>query len=56
MSEIRKLKPEGLWRNFDELTKVPRPSGHTEKVRKFLVDFGKQIGIEAFVDLSLIHI
>ncbi len=23
MSEIRKLKPEGLWRNFDELTKVP---------------------------------
>ena len=52
MSEIRKLKPEGLWRNFDELTKVPRPSGHTEKVRKFLVDFGKQVGIEAFVDTA----
>lgn len=50
MSEIRDLKPEGLWRNFDELTKIPRPSGHTEKVRQYLVDFGKRIGIEAFVD------
>ncbi len=50
MSEIRNLKPEGLWRNFDELTKIPRPSGHTQKVRQYLVDFGKRIGIEAFVD------
>ncbi len=50
MSEIRNLKPECLWRNFDELTQVPRPSGHLEKVQKFLLDFAKRVGVEAFQD------
>ena len=50
MSEIRNLKPEALWRNFDELTQVPRPSGHLEKVQEFLLEFAKQVGVEAFKD------
>ncbi len=50
MSEIRNLKPECIWRNFDELTKVPRPSGHLEKVQQFLLDFAKKAGVEAFKD------
>ncbi len=50
MSEIRNLKPESLWRNFDELTQVPRPSGHLEKVQQFLLDFAKRVGVEAFQD------
>lgn len=50
MSEIRNLKPECIWRNFDALTQVPRPSGHLEKVKKFLLDFAAQAGVEAFVD------
>ncbi len=50
MSEIRNLKPEILWRNFDELTQVPRPSGHLEKVQQFLLDFAKRVGVEAFQD------
>ena len=50
MSEIRNLKPECIWRNFDELTKVPRPSGHLDKVQQFLLDFAKQAGVEAFKD------
>lgn len=50
MSEIRNLKPEIIWRNFDELTKVPRPSGHLEKVQQFLLDFAKKVGAEAFLD------
>ncbi len=50
MSEIRNLSPEALWRNFDELTKVPRPSGHMEKVQAFLLDFAKKVGVEARVD------
>jgi len=36
MSEIRNLKPELLWRNFDDLTQIPRPTGHMEKVQAFL--------------------
>lgn len=50
MSEIRNLKPEGLWRNFDDLTQVPRPSGYPEKVQKFLLDFAAKVGVEAYID------
>ena len=50
MSEIRNLKPEGLWRNFDDLTQVPRPSGLPEKVQKFLLDFAARVGVESYVD------
>ncbi len=50
MSEIKNLKPECIWRNFDALTQVPRPSGHLEKVQQFLLDFAKNTGIEAFKD------
>lgn len=50
MSEIKNLKPECIWRNFDLLTQVPRPSGHLEKVQQFLLDFAKNVGVEAFLD------
>lgn len=50
MSEIKKLNPENIWRNFYHLTRVPRPSGHLEKVKQFLLDFAKEAGVEAFVD------
>ena len=50
MNEIQNLKPECIWRNFYSLTQVPRPSGHLEKIQQFLLDFGKQAGVEAFKD------
>ena len=50
MSEIKNLKPECIWRNFDALTQVPRPSGHLEKIQQFLLDFAQRIGVEAFKD------
>ena len=50
MSEIKKLKPECIWRNFHALTQVPRPSGHLEKIQEYLLDFAKQAGVEAFKD------
>ncbi|GAB6982328.1 aminoacyl-histidine dipeptidase [Prevotella dentasini] len=52
MSEISKLKPEELWRNFDALTQVPRPSGHLEKVQNYLLDFAKKAGVEAIIDVA----
>lgn len=52
MSEISKLKPEELWRNFDALTQVPRPSGHLEKVQNYLLDFAKKAGVEAIIDAA----
>ena len=50
MNEIQNLNPQCIWKNFYALTQVPRPSGHLEKVQQFLLDFGKQAGIEAFKD------
>ncbi len=50
MSEIKNLNPACIWKNFYALTQVPRPSGHLEKIQKFLLDFAKEAGVEAFKD------
>lgn len=50
MSEIANLQPQAIWKNFDLLTQVPRPSGHLEKIQKFLLDWAKEKGVEAFQD------
>jgi len=50
MNDIQNLNPQCIWKNFYALTQVPRPSGHLEKVQQFLLDFGKQAGVEAFKD------
>ena len=47
---ILDLEPKALWRNFRELTLIPRPSKHEEKVTKFLLEFGKKHCDEAFID------
>ena len=50
MNEIQNLNPQCVWKNFYALTQVPRPSGHLEKIQQFLLDFGKQAGVETFKD------
>ena len=52
MSEIKNLNPECIWRNFDVLTQVPRPSGHLEKVQHMLLEFAARVGVEAFKDAA----
>jgi len=44
------LEPQMLWKNFRELTLIPRPSKHEQKVTKYLLDFGKKHCDEAFID------
>ena len=50
MSTILQLAPQNVWKHFHSLTQIPRPSGHVEQVTEFLVNFGKQLGLESFVD------
>lgn len=50
MSTILQLAPQNVWKHFYSLTQIPRPSGHMEKITKFLVDFGKGLGLESLVD------
>ncbi|MCH5237450.1 MAG: aminoacyl-histidine dipeptidase [Muribaculaceae bacterium] len=48
--EVKDLKPTLLWSTFDEITKVPRPSCHEEKIREYLLEFAKKHSIEAKTD------
>lgn len=48
--EVKDLKPALIWQCFDEITKVPRPSCHEEKIRKYLLDFAEKHGISAKTD------
>lgn len=50
MSAISNLQPAAIWRNFDLLTQVPRPSGHLEKIQQFLLDWAAEKGVEAHKD------
>ena len=47
---VGNLEPRDVWQNFHELTRIPRPSRHEEKVREFLVRFGNGLGLETVVD------
>ena len=47
---IRLLKPNGLWNHFADLNAVPRPSKKEERVIKFMMNFGKELGLETTKD------
>jgi len=48
--EILNLAPAGIWKYFYELTELPRPSGHEEKVRDYLKKFGAEFNLETVED------
>ncbi|MDE7115832.1 MAG: aminoacyl-histidine dipeptidase [Muribaculaceae bacterium] len=48
--KITDLEPGLIWECFDEITKVPRPTHHLDKMREFLMDWAKRHGIEAHCD------
>ena len=47
---VATMDPQDVWQNFYDLTQIPRPSHHEEKVRDYLVQFGKDLGLETIVD------
>lgn len=48
--EVKDLKPELIWKCFDAITKVPRPSCHEEQIRDFLLKFAADNNIEVRTD------
>lgn len=50
MNEIKNLEPKLMWESFNEITQIPRPSKKEEKIRAFLVEFGKKHGLETLTD------
>ncbi len=43
---IRDLEPKAVWENFYGLTRIPRPSKHEEKVQEYLLQWGKEHGVD----------
>jgi len=50
MSVIDNLEPKLLWKEFEEISKIPRCSKHEEKIREYLLDFAKQHGLKSKTD------
>ncbi|MCX6222854.1 MAG: aminoacyl-histidine dipeptidase [Bacteroidia bacterium] len=48
--EIINLEPKAVWGNFYQLTQVPRPSKHEEKIQDFMLKYGKSLGLETEKD------
>lgn len=48
--EIKNLEPKLVWRYFYDLTQIPRPTGQTAEVSKYVANVGKELGLETKVD------
>lgn len=49
-SKMENLQPQALWRQFAALCRVPHPSGHLDAIRRYVVEYGQQLGLETDVD------
>ncbi len=47
---IKALEPVAIWKNFAAINAVPRASKKEEKIIQFMVDFGKNLGLEVVID------
>lgn len=48
--DIFNLEPKAVWKNFHSLTQIPRPSHHEDRIQQFMLEFGKNLGLESFRD------
>ena len=48
--EITGLNPKELWEIFHQMTQIPRPSNHEEKIQEWAVNYGKNLGLETVKD------
>ena len=47
---IKNLDPQIVWKNFYELTRIPRPSKHEEQAVEYLYNWGVSHGLETIKD------
>jgi len=49
-TDLKSLNPKSLWKNFESLTKIPRPSRKEAEVIEFMKKFGNDLGLETIED------
>lgn len=50
MTVLSDLQPQDVFRYFEELSAVPRESGHTDKVAEYLLQFAEKHNLESYRD------
>ena len=52
-SQVSKLEPTSIWRNFVSLNNVPRPSKKEDKIVNFLIKFAEKNNLRhSLVDIG----
>lgn len=49
-NEIKNIQPKEVWGIFHQMTQIPRPSKHEEKIQEWAENFGKNLGLETIKD------
>jgi di/tripeptidase len=49
-SAFSDLEPKPLWKHFDALTRIPRPSKKEDRVREYVKGQAGRLGLEAIED------
>ena len=52
MQILKNLKPEKVFKYFEEISAIPRGSGNTEKIREYCADFAKKRNLDYICDDS----
>lgn len=52
MTDLSKLEPAEVWRQFGEICKIPRPSKKESKMVEYLLRFGQQHNLETISDMA----
>ena len=51
-TDLTSLKPALVWKHFAAMTQIPRPSFHEEKIRRYVLDVARSLGLECREDRS----
>lgn len=49
-SQIKELSPTRVWGYFYDFTQIPRPTGQMDAITKYVIAFGKGLGLETLQD------
>jgi dipeptidase D len=51
-TKLETLAPSGIWKNFKNLTQIPRPSKKETRIINYVKEFGERLGLETIVDAT----
>jgi len=49
-NKITSLQPQAVWKYFNAIRQVHRPSGHLDKITEYIMGVGSSLGLETILD------